>query len=63
MNPQDLKAIRTSLRLTQSEFAAMLGYSRTATIADKENGKAVITTQDKIICGFYRLLVRTIPII
>lgn len=39
MTPQELKEFRTSINLTQKEFAEKVGVSRRETIAEYENGK------------------------
>lgn len=37
--PEDIRELRTTLGMTQSEFAKRLGYSRQATVSDLENGR------------------------
>lgn len=38
-NPASIRALRKAKRLTQPEFAAVLGYDRWRTVADLENGR------------------------
>ncbi|KKN77020.1 hypothetical protein LCGC14_0365120 [marine sediment metagenome] len=46
MTPKAFKKIRLKMKLSQTEFANKLFYSRTATISDKERGKTSITRRD-----------------
>ena len=42
-NPDRIKALRTSLGLSQSDFADALGLSRTASVTDLEKGNSTAT--------------------
>ena len=37
--PEEIKALRKSMKLTQAEFAKRLGYSRRETVTDLEKGR------------------------
>ncbi len=56
MNKIQFKRFRRKLGLNQQDFAEMLGYSRQATISDKESGKRPITKQDEIIIRLLALI-------
>jgi transcriptional regulator with XRE-family HTH domain len=48
MTGQELKALRESLNLTQTQLADELGYSRQGTISDMENGRTSIPKRTEI---------------
>lgn len=51
MNVEQFKGARTTLGMTQQDFAVALGYTQGTMISRKEVGTANITRADEIIIG------------
>lgn len=49
LTPEEFKAVREHLKLTQQEFALRLGYKSNAIISLKEEGKSPITGRDMLL--------------